>query len=135
MDKQILLVDDDTDDHEIFCMALEELDNCYKCVFAKDGMEALEMLKNENNLIPEIIFLDLNMPRMNGIECLPEIKKIHRINHVPIIIYSTSSDTKIIEKVKDLGAAEYLVKPSRIEALSETLKQIFKNHLTTQIEK
>ena len=129
MDKQILLVDDDTDDHEIFCMALEELDNCYKCVFAKDGMEALELLKNEKNRIPDIIFLDLNMPRMNGIECLPEIKKIHRIRHVPVIMYSTSSDERIIEEVKDLGAAEYLVKPSRIETLSEVLAQIFKSHI------
>jgi CheY-like chemotaxis protein len=128
VDKQILLVDDDIDDHEIFCMALENLENCYKCIFAKDGIEALEILKNEEIFIPDIIFLDLNMPRMNGIECLYEIKKNHRTSHIPVIMYSTSSDPKIVEGVKDLGASEYLVKPSRIETLSGLLGQIFKNH-------
>ena len=95
MDKQVLLVDDDIDDHEIFCMALENLENCYKCIFAKDGIEALEILKNEEIFIPDIIFLDLNMPRMNGIDCLYEIKKII----VPAIFLSSCILLPLIRKL------------------------------------
>lgn len=120
-----LLVDDDPDDREIFALALEEVDNACRLVTAKSGGEAIELLKNDQTFRPDFIFLDLNMPLMDGKECLSELKKINHINGVPIIIFSTSSYHKDVEDTKQLGAAYFLTKPSSLKALTDFLIEIF----------
>ena len=70
------IVDDDEDDREIFAIALQDADKSYKCLTAINGKEALEKLKSDETLIPDFIFLDLNMPFMSGIQFLVEIKKV-----------------------------------------------------------
>lgn len=118
------LVDDDTDDQMIFVTALEGVSETIACEFENDGIKALEKLNLDTSFIPDFIFLDMNMPRMNGKECLVEIRKINRLNHVPTFIYSTSVDPRMIEEVKLLGATDVIIKPTSIRVLSTILANI-----------
>ncbi|MES2648709.1 MAG: response regulator [Bacteroidota bacterium] len=119
------MVDDDIDDQEIFSIALNEIEHKVDCVFANDGMEAIQKLETDPMFEPDYIFLDLNMPRMNGKQCLSEIKKIKRLSNIPVIIYSTSSENKSITEVKKIGATAYITKPSSIPELAQKLTEFF----------
>jgi CheY-like chemotaxis protein len=116
-------VDDDVDDQEIFGLAVAELDNNAVCRFANDGLEALEALMDEN-FSPSLIFIDLNMPRMNGHECLAELRKIERLRDIPVFMYSTSSDPGLMATSTALGANNFIVKPSGFQALTDILKKL-----------
>ena len=85
----ILIVDDDIDDLEIFTEAVKTISTQINCIRALDGAEAMQMLDNIN---PDIIFLDINMPGMNGAECLSLIKKNEEFKNLPVVVYSTSPD-------------------------------------------
>ncbi len=119
------LIDDDVDDQDIFKLALEEVDPAIRCELASDGVEALQKLREEKGFCPDYIFLDLNMPRMNGRQCLAEIRKLDFLSHTPVVIYSTSSDSKDITDTKQLGAADYIVKPNTVSALADILARFF----------
>jgi len=121
-----LLIDDDTDDHEIFKMALEAIDKSIFCDCINESVDAIEKLKTNKSFVPEIIFVDMNMPAMNGVECLAEIRKIDRLKEVPVIFYSTFADPAKVTEMKKLGAAEYFEKPSDIDVLINKLSSIFK---------
>lgn len=123
-----LFVDDDIDDQEIFAFALQELDKSVSLVTAGNGIEALEMLKADKTFIPDCIFLDLNMPRMNGKECLPEIRKLAWLKDVPIFIYTTSSEEKDRLDAKMLGATDFMVKESSLDRLKRSLNDLFHRH-------
>jgi CheY-like chemotaxis protein len=125
--KQCLLIDDDLDDQEIFLMALHEADKDVHCVVANDGIEALKKLGEDTSFIPDFIFLDINMPRMNGMQCLEKIKKLSHLANVKIIMFSTSADRKMISKSMELGATEFLLKPSAIGLLIDTLNKILES--------
>jgi len=71
----VFLIDDDIDDQEVFEMALKEVQPLAQCVFAADGILALEKIKTDASFLPHTIFIDINMPRMNGAQCLREIKR------------------------------------------------------------
>jgi len=120
------LIDDDPDDREIFALALEEADQTYKCITASNGIDALKKLNTDLSFVPDLIFLDLNMPVMNGKQCLNEIKKIPRLSDIPVIIYTTSSYVQDIEETKQLGASHYLIKPSNIRTLTNCLTELLK---------
>lgn len=122
--KTCLLIDDDLDDHEIFNMALNDLDRPVRFLSELNPLNALRRLKKKED-IPDIIFLDLNMPRMNGKQCLEEIRKIAHLQDVPVIIYSTSSEIRDLIETRDLGATAYVVKSSRISDLTAALKDFF----------
>jgi DNA-binding response OmpR family regulator len=122
------LIDDDDDDQEIFSLALSNIDRAINCVTANDGIDALDKLSRDTSFIPDFIFLDLNMVRMNGRECLAEIKKIQRLQKVPIIIYSTSSEQKDITETRQLGAADYIVKPPSMTLLEKRLEQVLRKN-------
>ena len=117
-----LLVDDDPDDQEIFAMAVEAVNSSVTCHYADDGIKALEML-NSTQFIPDLIFVDLNMPRMNGKQCLAEIKKIDRLVNVPVYIYSTSSHNQI-KGTHDVVPTAYITKPSTLPELTQILKGV-----------
>ena len=123
-----LLIDDDSDDQEIFGMALAKVSMSIGCIVANDGHEAIEKLHNDGSFIPDLIFLDLNMPRMNGIQCLREIRKLVRLQDVPVIVYSTSSELKDFMESKQLGANDYLTKQSSLSALISKLTEVFKKY-------
>ncbi len=124
-DLSCLLIDDDEDDREIFTIALKEADKTSKCFTAINGKDALHKLKADETFIPDFIFLDLNMPILNGKQCLQEIKKDPRLCRIPVTIYTTSTFQKDIEEVKELGAAYFLIKPSNVDDLSKILSAIF----------
>jgi CheY-like chemotaxis protein len=123
------LIDDDVDDQEIFALALERVNTSIKCTMANDGIEALEKLRGNDTSVPQYIFLDLNMPRVNGKQCLAEIKKDSRLDHIPVIIYSTSSDPRDVDETKQLGATAFITKPSKISDLVKILSDFFDSRI------
>lgn len=121
------MVDDDVDDRELFLEALNEIDGNFKCHTAPNGEEALKLLSENLPQLPDYIFLDLNMPRLNGKQCLIEIKKRKEFSEVPVIIYSTSSAPKDIEETTRLGASHFLTKPSSFEELRNQLSAVLRS--------
>lgn len=122
--KICLLVDDDPDDQEVFLTALNDVSSTALCLVAPDGDRALEILHNEET-IPDYIFLDLNMPRMNGFEFLAAMKKSKILRDIPVIVYSTTSQPTQIEKVKKLGATEFFTKTYKYKDLCTLLRKYF----------
>lgn len=120
-----LLIDDDRDDQEIFRLALQDVNEEVFCLTADDGIKGLQMLQPETNFTPTYIFLDLNMPRMTGRDCLNAIKSDPLLADIPVVIYSTSSDPKDMRDTKELGAAGYVVKQYSIASLKEILRRYF----------
>ncbi len=107
----ILLVDDDEDDRKLFIEATKEVDSTIACFSASDGMEALAYLKDDRNIMPDFIFLDLRMPGFSGEECLMEIRQDPRMAGVPVIVYTTSRDVQESVRLKKLGASHFASKP------------------------
>jgi iron complex outermembrane receptor protein len=127
------LIDDDMDDHEIFSYAMEKADENVQCVFANDGIHALEKINSEEAFVPDFIFIDVNMPRMNGRQCLLELKKIDRLKNTPVFMYSTSADPNEIEENIKLGATDFIIKPSDVNDLSGILRRIVKRNIVPLI--
>jgi CheY-like chemotaxis protein len=123
--KSCLLIDDDHDDQLVFSLAINSIDRSVKCVMADNGFAALHKLEQEPFFTPDIIFLDLNLPGMNGIDCLVRIKANPRLANIPIIIYSTSSRVEDHVKTKALGATAFITKPSHIVELKSKLSEFF----------
>ena len=126
------LIDDDVDDQEIFSMAIQDFSTSIDCYFANDGVKALETLVTDELFLPHCIFIDINMPRMNGVECLAKIKEIGRLREVPVCMYSTSADPALVAKAKELGAADFIVKPADITVLSGLLSQFFELNVNSK---
>jgi len=122
--KTILIVDDDADDIELFCLAVGEIDDAIKCIHARTGEEALQLLRKNLLRKPDYIFLDLNMPRMNGKQCLGMIKKDPEFSEIPVIIYSTSKLPEDYKETKSLGAVHFLTKPSRHADLKKAISYV-----------
>ena len=126
MNKQnynLLLADDDEDDCDFFKEALEELSIPFALVMVNDGVQLMNFLsdKSEENL-PDILFLDLNMPRKNGFECLTEIKQNKKLQHLSVIIFSTSLDMNIVDMMYEKGAIYYIRKPGDYTKLKKVIK-------------
>jgi CheY-like chemotaxis protein len=136
MSKQRLffIVDDDADDQELFMEAINEVDNSIQCLSASDCEEALDLLKNRKITLPDVIFLDLNMPRLNGKQCLAELKKQAHLRDIPVIIYSTSSEKRDIEETSRLGAAHFLTKPNKFEELCEALTYVVSRDWSAEVQ-
>ena len=122
-EKYILLADDDTDDCMFFANALEELKVPFKLKTVFDGEQLMNFLENKENL-PDIIFLDMNMPCKNGFECLVEIRKSERYKIIPVIIISTSLDENIIKSLHENGAFFYIKKPSLFAHLKKLMSMV-----------
>ena len=120
----VLNVDDDQEDREFFCDALREIDPSITCLVAGSGMEALALLENRSSL-PDFIFLDINMPMMDGKQCLKALKSIPHLQAIPVIMYSTSTDTREIKECYRLGAVDFLIKPHSYDKLVNDLTSIF----------
>jgi CheY-like chemotaxis protein len=118
----ILNVDDDLEDIEIFCEAVREIDPSILCIVAKSADEALQILHSDIEL-PQYIFLDINMPKVDGNACLRQIKKDPRLNKIPVIMYSTYSRRTDLETYKSLDAG-FLVKKNSYYELVDELKKV-----------
>jgi CheY-like chemotaxis protein len=121
--KTCFLIDDDEDDREVFQLALHQIDRDFIFICSDDGREAIDKLKN-GELNPDYIFLDLNMPLLSGRDCLIEIRKMSKFADVPVMMYTTSSDTNDKEECLKLGANAFITKPNKISELTEILKEI-----------
>lgn len=120
----ILNVDDDAEDREFFRDALYEIDSSITCLVAANAMEALTLLKTRQPL-PDYIFLDINMPMMDGKQCLKALKSIEEFSTIPVIMYSTSTDASEIGECYQLGADDFLIKPHSFDKLINDLSSIF----------
>lgn len=125
-ERVIFYAEDDVDDRFFFGKALAQLKLQHKyCLeFAEDGQELLNLLDQAEKL-PDIIFLDLNIPRKNGIECLREIRKKARYDLVPVVVVTTSRQQTDVQLTFDLGADLYLCKPGDFDRLAEMLQVCF----------
>jgi CheY-like chemotaxis protein len=117
--KVLLYIDDDPEDMEFFREAVKLIDPSCLCVGARNGVEALKLL---STLTPDLIFLDINMPVMDGKETLRSIQTDHRLSKLPVFMLSTTSNPREREVFRELGAKAFLVKPTSFNALCDTLK-------------
>lgn len=124
MGKFFLLADDDTDDTDMFHEALMEVDPSTVFYRATDGRDALAILKKCEQEMPHIIFLDINMPRMDGWECLAQLKASDTYKNIPVLIYSTSAHQRDIDIALELGALCFMTKPSDFKELKKILAEI-----------
>jgi CheY-like chemotaxis protein len=113
----ILIVDDDVEDQELLKEAIKEVDESVKCISAKNGEDALELLHTFLHKLPQLIFLDLNMPRMNGKVFLSKLKQLEVLKEIPIIIYTTSKSQTDVEETRKLGALQFITKPNSFEEI------------------
>ena len=120
----IILADDDEDDILFFTDAFDELKINTKVNTFKDGVTLMDYLNNDEALMPNVLFLDLNMPKKSGIECLTEIKASNKMSEIAIAIYSTSASEEDIEKTFVLGANIYIKKPSDFKKLKKVLSEV-----------
>ncbi len=123
MIKKFLLADDDQDDTDLFHEALRNIDQSIELYSAQNGKEALKKL-TQQQADPEIIFLDINMPEMNGWDCLVNLKKNHQLKDIPVVMFSTSPASLNGKKAIEAGAVGFLEKPSSYLKLKDFLEQL-----------
>jgi DNA-binding response OmpR family regulator len=122
---KILIIDDDSDDSDLLRDAIQQIAPETSCTMASSSDEALQGMKTKKIPRPDLIFLDLNMPRVNGIQCLRELKAESDIREIPVAIYTTSkSHDDQVESLK-LGASYFVVKPSSFRQLCKVISNIF----------
>ena len=117
----ILLADDDIDDCRFFKQALEALPISTELVTVHDGDELISYLEANTTHLPHVLFLDINMPRKNGFECLSEIKKNEKLKDIPVIMFSTSKAPDKINILFNTGADVYIHKPSNFSELVQVI--------------
>lgn len=120
----IILADDDEDDRLFFTEAFDELKISTKVYTFNDGVELMDFLNEDNAILPDVLFLDLNMPRKSGKECLNELRSNEKFNNIAIAIYSTSSSEEDIEDTFVDGANIYIKKPNDFTVLKKILLDV-----------
>ena len=120
----IILADDDEDDRLFFTEAFDELKISTKVNTFNDGVELMDYLNDDNAILPDVLFLDLNMPRKSGKECLNELRSNEKFNNIAIAIYSTSSSEEDIEDTFVDGANIYIKKPNDFTVLKKILLDV-----------
>ncbi|WP_405269819.1 response regulator [Cellulophaga sp. Ld12] len=133
--RKIAIADDDEDDRYIFQEAFESLNLGLELFQFKDGMELMNYLNCSLNELPNFLFLDLNMPKKNGLECLQEIRANERLKGLPISIYSTSNSDRDIQEAYALGADIYLTKPTSFNLLKNSLERLLTSSWVKEMTK
>lgn len=124
MPATILLIDDDADDRELFGEALQRVAPHIRFESAGGGQMAFDLLESKKQDLPDLIFLDINMPVIDGWKCLSFLKSNEAFKHIPIIIYSTSAPEGAQEAAIRLGALSYVLKPSQFNELKQLLARV-----------
>ncbi|MBO9205141.1 MULTISPECIES: response regulator [Niastella] len=122
--RSFLLVDDDIDDIIIFQETLKKVDDKIGFFYVNNGKDAFDLLIENNPNLPSLIFLDINMPRMDGKECLKLLKQDSRLKHIPVLMYTTSSQSADIEDTMMHGALAFITKPWGVNELKKLLSAI-----------
>jgi CheY-like chemotaxis protein len=120
----IFLADDDEDDHFMFLEVLKEIQAPTSLVTASDGEQLMEALHSLNGNLPDVLFLDLNMPRKNGFQCLVEIRQDEKFRALRTIIFSTSYEVEMIERLYQSGADHYIKKPTEFGELKVIIERV-----------
>jgi len=119
--KKIVIIDDDQNEHQIFSEALHEIDINADCLFARNAEKAFNIF---DSLIPDYIFLNLHIPKINGLACLAKIRELNHLRRVPVFLYSTMYDNAIRDKALELGATSCIRKPLTAKVLVHVLRKI-----------
>ena len=134
MHHNLLLADDDNDDCAFFKEALEELPISATLITVNDGVQLMDFLSAKCDSLPDALFLDLNMPRKSGFECLSEIKLIDKLKDLPVVIFSTSLNMEVVDLLYQKGAHYYIRKPGGYNNLKKAILAavtlVSKNKLT-----
>lgn len=120
----ILLIDDDRDDAELFEEILKEIDSSINFDHIEDSKKCLEKLAAQKNDLPDMIFLDINMPIVSGWQCLDQFKKTQHLKDIPVIMFTTSSQPNEKENALQHGANGFITKPNEYHLLKESLSKI-----------
>jgi CheY-like chemotaxis protein len=121
--RKILLIDDDEDDAEVFMDAIEEIDPD-SVIYWYSGCETKNFIVEKQIPFPDIVFLDINMPALSGWDCLKIFRETDEYKNIPIVMYTTSSRSREIEIAKELGATDFITKPTDYRQLIETLRKV-----------
>ncbi|RYF92112.1 MAG: response regulator, partial [Chitinophagaceae bacterium] len=122
--KLFLLADDDKDDAELFEEALQSIDTPVQFYHVKDSNAVIPFLDKNHDIRPDLIFLDVNLPQVNGWECLSDLKAHESYAQIPVVMYSTSSHPKEKSLAAQLGASGFLTKPTDFNSLIKMLSSI-----------
>ena len=117
----ILLADDDLDDCNFFKHALEELSHSAHLTTVHDGERLMNYLSDNPEHLPQVLFLDINMPRKTGLECLSEIKRDSKLKDIPVVMFSTSNSWDTINMLFKSGSHVYIHKPSDFAQLKQVI--------------
>jgi CheY-like chemotaxis protein len=120
----MLLADDDEDDCFLFVEALQEIQIATKLTTVRNGEQLLYLLESMEEELPHVLFLDLNMPRKNGWQCLEEIKRSEKLEKLKVIIFSTSFQQDVADQLFKNGALHYIRKPGDFSQLKELILQV-----------
>ena len=120
----LLIVDDDAEDIEIFCEAVKSIDSSLKCISANSGAKALDILQSD--ILPDVIFLDINMPLRSGKDILIDIRKNHDYRDIVVVMYSTTMNPREMEECRKIGANDFLIKPSKFQDLCTAIEHLMK---------
>lgn len=129
----MLLVDDDPDDIYFFSEAVSKTGIPINLATVENGKLLMNYLAG--NPLPDLLFLDLEMPFMNGIQCLAEIRADIKYNNLPIVIFSTSKYQKTIDKCLSLGADFYIIKPPSFLKIIEIVQQVCNKNWIAELGK
>lgn len=121
----VLYAEDDPEDIEVFCEAIRTIDSKIVCQTVTDGINLFSFLEN-TIVLPDLIFLDINMPLMNGRDCLIRLKNSKDYQSIPVIMYTTSTRAVDRDELKRLGASDYFIKPSTFSEIYELLRDVLK---------
>ncbi|MEO6348396.1 MAG: response regulator [Aquaticitalea sp.] len=121
-----MIIDDDADDRFFFKKVVSKMNGSKECMEANGCEEAMELLRTTEQL-PHFIFLDINMPRHDGRECLKQLKSDVKHKHIPVIMYSTSFSEESINEFYKLGASTYLQKPTDMNKLPDQITEAIKD--------
>jgi CheY-like chemotaxis protein len=121
---KIFLAEDDIDDRSFFKDAFEEVKMKHILKIFEDGISLMDYLEREDAIIPDIIFMDINMPGLSGMECLKDIRTSQKLSEIVVAIYSTSASPANIEDAFIEGANVYIKKPDEFSALKKIISEI-----------
>lgn len=130
---RLLLADDDEDDRDFFRDALHVIRLKTELYTAETGVQAMELLNAPGIANPHLIFLDLNMPNMNGRECLLQIRGCTDLSGIPVIIFSTSANSTDVDEAFRNGANLYVQKPPAFDKMVNILENVFQDYITTRL--
>lgn len=127
VNRKVLLAEDDADDREIFHEIFSSMDGEAELVMVENGMEVIEILGVESGAgrLPDLIVLDQNMPKMTGKQTLEWLKGQAGFSEIPVIIFSTYSDDRLVRECTELGAAMVITKPCSFDEYEQMVNDFF----------